>query len=362
MYTYIDYFIAFIISFAVSIIITPFVISMAEKYNFLDIPNGRKIHQSPIPRIGGLAIFIGTISGLLYLNQLVTMIIPIALGGIVIVITGLLDDKYSLKPQYKLIGQIFAACLVVFWGFNIEYINLPFWMDKISLGVFGYVIAIFWIVGITNAINLIDGLDGLATGVSLIALMTICILSMTSGQYLITALTLILIGSSLGFLIFNFHPAKIFLGDTGALFLGYSISTISILGLYKSITFFSLFLPIIILAFPLLDTIFAIIRRLYKGKKIFSPDKSHLHHRLMEIGLSHRATVIVIYVIATFSGLSAIIFSHSILWGALTIVAFILLFAQITAEIVGLVEKKPLLKIFRKTASNISNIINSMIP
>src|SRR5690606_6108530 len=205
------------------------VIKFAKKFGFVDAPNYRKVHNKIMPRIGGLAIVMGATAGLASMYKLVFDLWPIILGGVFILIIGIIDDKYTLSPKYKLIGQFTAAGIVVFFGFDIDFITIPFISEKISLGPFSYILAIIWIVGITNAINLIDGLDGLASGVSIIALTVIMYLAIMNGQYLIVALTAILIGSTLGFLFFNFHPAKIFLGDTGALFLGYCIATISIL-------------------------------------------------------------------------------------------------------------------------------------
>lgn len=352
MYSTTDFIVAFIIAFAVSIVATPLVIKFAQRFGFVDVPNSRKVHKSLMPRIGGVAIVIGATAGLGYIHRLIYDIWPIMLGGVVILIIGLFDDKYSLSPKVKLAGQLLAACIVVFFGFDIDFISIPFVPEKIVLGPFSYVIAIIWIVGITNAINLIDGLDGLASGVFIIAMATIMYMAILNGQYLVVGLTAILIGSTFGFLFFNFHPAKIFLGDTGSLFLGYCISTISMLGLFKSVTIFSLVIPVIILAIPILDTFFAIVRRLINKKKIFAPDKSHLHHRFLEMGFSHKETVLIIYAIGIFFGICAIIFSQSTLWGALIIMALLLIFIQVTAEVIGLIGKKPFLNTFKRLRSS----------
>lgn len=351
MYSTFDFILAFIISFTVAVLVTPLVIKFAKKFGFVDAPNYRKVHSIPMPRIGGLAIVAGATAGLSYVYELIFDLWPIVLGGVAILIIGILDDKYTLSPKIKLIGQLVAACIVVFFGFDIDFITIPFVSEKIALGPFSYIIAILWIIGITNAINLIDGLDGLASGVSVIALASIMYLAILNGQYLVVALTAILIGSTLGFLIFNFHPAKIFLGDTGSLFLGYCISTISMLGLFKSVTVFSLVIPIIILAIPIFDTLFAIIRRVINKKKIFAPDKSHLHHRFMALGFSHRETVLIIYAIGIFFGLCAIIFSHSTLWGAFIIMSILIVSIQILAEVIGLISRKPFLNIYKRIRS-----------
>ncbi|WP_335870570.1 glycosyltransferase family 4 protein [Bacillus sp. 2205SS5-2] len=349
MYSLSDFIFAFAISLVVSLVVTPLVIKFAIKYGFVDKPDYRKVHKSLMPRIGGLSIVIGATAGLIYLNKLIPLLWPVILGGGIILVVGILDDKYTLSPKAKLIGQILAACIVVFADFKIDFITLPFVSERIYLGNFSYLFGIFWIVGITNAINLIDGLDGLAGGVSVIAMTSIMTLAALSGQYIVVALTIILIGSTIGFLFFNFHPAKIFMGDTGALFLGYCISIISLLGLYKSVTIFSLIVPIIILAIPIFDTFFAIIRRILNKQKISAPDKSHLHHRLLELGFSHKETVLIIYAIGAFFGLCAILFSRSTLWGAVLFIGVLVVIIQLTAEIVGLIGKhKPLINTMKK--------------
>ncbi|WP_044749200.1 glycosyltransferase family 4 protein [Bacillus alveayuensis] len=352
MYSILNYILAFFISFSTAVISTPFVKSLAIRYGFVDKPNHRKVHTSLMPRLGGLAIVLGTVAGLIYLTPESRFFPAIFIGGLIIVMIGILDDKFNLSPKVKFIGQLIAACIVVFSGLKIDFITFPFG-EKIYIGAFGYILAIFWIVGITNAINLIDGLDGLAGGVSAIAMSSILMMAVLNNQFLVISLTVVLIASTLGFLIFNFHPAKIFMGDTGALFLGYSISVISILGLLKSVTLFSLIVPIIILGIPIFDTFFAIVRRVLNKQKISSPDKSHLHHCLLAMGFSHRTTVLIIYGIGIFFGVSAIIFSTSTLWGSLTIIGLLVILVQLTAEVIGLIGKrKPLINTVRKLLLN----------
>ncbi|KUP04380.1 hypothetical protein Q75_15375 [Bacillus coahuilensis p1.1.43] len=352
MYSFIDFIIAFFISLGVSVAVTPLVIKFAIKFGFVDKPDHRKVHKGLMPRIGGLSIVIGATAGLLYLHEIILHIWPLLVGGAIILITGILDDKFTISPKTKLLGQLIAAGIVVFYDIKIDFISLPFVDERIYLGPFSYVFAILWIVGITNAINLIDGLDGLAAGVSVIAMTTIMTLAAFNNHMLVVALTVILIGGSIGFLFFNFNPAKIFMGDTGALFLGYCISVISLLGLYKSVTIFSLVIPIIVLAIPIFDTFFAILRRILNKQKISAPDKSHLHHCLLELGYSHRETVLIIYSIGTFFGLCAILFSRSTLWGSLLVLGVLILLIQLTAELVGLIGKhKPLLNTMKKLRS-----------
>ena len=339
----------FLLTFLTTLFITPLVIYFSKKFNFVDVPNYRKVHDTPKPLLGGIAILTGCTTGLLYLKPNEDFILPVIIGGAIIITVGLLDDKYNISPKAKLLGQICATAIVVFSGIKIDFFIIPFVGERIELGFFGYIIAFLWIIGITNSINLIDGLDGLASGISAIALTSILVLSIINGHVFVISLTIILIGSILGFLPYNFYPAKIFLGDTGALFLGYCISVISILGLYKSVTIFSLVLPIVVLAVPIFDTMFAIIRRILNKQNISVADKSHLHHRLLAIGFSHRNTVLIIYLIGVIFGLSAIFFTRTTLWVSLIIMFILLLIFQALAEFVGLIGKhKPLLKMVSK--------------
>lgn len=349
MLPYYHYIIAFLIALITTVITTPIVKKIALRFDIVDKPSDRKIHECDMPRLGGLAIVFGVIVGFLYLTPESDYMSRIIIGGLIIIILGMIDDKVTLSPKTKLFGQIIAAIVVVSSGLLIEYVTIPFY-GKLEFGMFSHLITVLWIIGITNAINLIDGLDGLAAGVSSIALTTILIMAVLDNQWLVIALSLILLGSTIGFLFFNFYPAKIFMGDTGALFLGYSISIISILGLFKSVTIFSLVIPVIILAVPIFDTFFAIVRRIINGQKISRPDNQHLHHRLISMGFSHRATVLIIYGVSAFFGISAIIFSASTLWGSLFIILLLLFTLQLTHEIVGQIDKnrQPIISFLKK--------------
>jgi UDP-GlcNAc:undecaprenyl-phosphate/decaprenyl-phosphate GlcNAc-1-phosphate transferase len=341
--------IAFFVSFLTVMVLTPLVIKFAHKIGATDKPNHRKVHAKVMPRLGGLAIFLGVIAGFFAAGLHTEKLTGISIGAILIVILGILDDKYELSAKVKLLGQIAAAGIVVSTGLTIDFISIPF-LAKINLGIWAIPVTIFWIVAITNAINLIDGLDGLAAGISSIGIATVAFMAGAAGKSLILALGLILLGSTLAFLFYNFHPAKIFMGDTGALFLGYSIGILSLLGLYKSVTLFSFIVPIIILGVPIFDTTYAIIRRVVNKKPIGAPDKSHLHHRILAIGLSHRNTVLVIYALGILFSAAAVVFETSTLWGSLLIVVGLLLLFQIIAELIGLVNErhKPLIKMYRK--------------
>ncbi|KEF38901.1 UDP-N-acetylmuramyl pentapeptide phosphotransferase/UDP-N-acetylglucosamine-1-phosphate transferase [Schinkia azotoformans MEV2011] len=344
-----------IVCFLASVALTPLVKKFAIYIGAVDKPNQRKVHQKVMPRLGGLAIFISMVIGFAiaqpFDDDIATW--PILLGATIIVITGVFDDRFEISPRVKLLGQILAAGVVIYAGVQVETINLPFGA-QIEFGIFTIPFTLLWIVGITNAINLIDGLDGLAAGVSSIVLITISAMAMVMGNTFVVVMGTILLASTLGFLIYNFHPAKIFMGDTGALLLGFMISVFSILG-FKSITVYSLILPIIILGVPISDTLFAIIRRIVNKKPLSAPDKSHLHHCLLRLGFSHRQTVLIIYAMSAFFAIAAVMLKNSTLWGATLIIAVVLLMTQLVAERVGLVSEnyRPVHKLFRKiTASS----------
>ncbi|MDW2876615.1 MULTISPECIES: glycosyltransferase family 4 protein [Bacillaceae] len=345
----IKYIAAFIAAFAVSILITPLVIKFAHMIGAVDKPNQRKVHSRIMPRLGGLAIFIGVLAGYFVGGLHNEKITGISVGAIIIIVVGILDDKYELSAKYKLAGQLLAAAAVVGSGLTIDLLTIPF-IGTFDLSFWTYPITVIWIVAITNAINLIDGLDGLSAGISSIVIATIALLAGIAGKPMILMMSLILLASTLGFLFHNFHPAKIFMGDTGALFLGYSISILSLLGLYKSVTLFSFIVPIIILGVPIFDTAYAILRRIVNKRPISSPDKSHLHHRLLALGLSHRTTVLTIYGFGILFSVSAILFTTQTLWGSLLIIFGLLLITEILAETIGLVHEryKPVIKIYRK--------------
>ncbi|MBM6619068.1 glycosyltransferase family 4 protein [Bacillus suaedaesalsae] len=336
-----------IICLIISFIITPFIKKLAFKIGATDQPNNRKVHQKIMPRLGGLAIYISFIVGILILRPEGSLLLPILLGSLVMVITGILDDIKDLPAKVKLIGQVIAAIIVVTGGIQVEYINLPF-DGRLEFGIFSIPLTIIWIVGVTNAINLIDGLDGLAAGVSSIALISVSIMAIIMGNLFVASLGFILLFSTLGFLYYNFHPAKIFMGDTGALFLGYMISVLSLLG-FKNVTFISLIVPIIILGVPISDTFFAIIRRFVNKQPISAPDKSHLHHCLLKVGYSHRKTVLVIYGISALFGIVAILLSKTTMWESFLVILVLMLAIEITVEKIGLIgnDYRPIMKIVK---------------
>jgi UDP-GlcNAc:undecaprenyl-phosphate/decaprenyl-phosphate GlcNAc-1-phosphate transferase len=339
--------IASIACFIASIAMTPIVIKFAHLIGATDKPNHRKVHQKVMPRIGGLAIYISFIIGLLIIRPNDEFILPIILGSLVIIITGFFDDILELSAKLKLAGQLVAALIVVMGGVQVDFINLPFG-GQLEFGFFSIPLTVLWIVGITNAVNLIDGLDGLAAGVSSIALITISFMAFLKGDIFVMSMGLIVLASTLGFLFYNFHPAKIFMGDTGALFLGYLISVLALLG-FKNVTMISLIIPLIILGVPISDTFFAIVRRKVNKQPLSAPDKSHLHHCLLKAGYTHRQTVLIIYAIAVMFGVAAIIFSMATVWGALLVIGVLLIAIELFVESIGLVNQnyQPILKLVR---------------
>ncbi len=273
----------------------PVVKKIAIHINALDIPNERKVHKKPMPRLGGLGIFFAFLVGYMLFGQNTIRMNSILIGSFIIILTGMIDDIKPLDAKDKLIGQLLSASIIAFYG-EILLDNITAFGLNINFGYFAYPITIIFIVACMNIINLIDGLDGLAGGVSAIFFITIIIICFFQGRTtgLEFTLALITLGSTLGFLVHNFYPAKIFAGDSGALFLGFIIAVISLLG-FKATVLTSVFIPILTLGVPILDTFFAIIRRLLKHKKISDADKQHLHHQLLGMKFSHRNTVLIIY-------------------------------------------------------------------
>lgn len=352
MFNYIDLMIASFIALISTFFLTFPIKKIAIKYNIVDFPNYRKIHKKATPYLGGIAIFIGTTLGLLYLHPSHEHYLEIFLGALVIVVTGVLDDKYDIRPIVKLFGQIIAATFLISSGLIIERITLPL-IGIIDLGIFSVLITILWVVGITNAINLIDGLDGLATGVTTIALTSMFVMAIIDTQVFAAYLCVVLIGANLGFLYHNYYPAKIYMGDAGSNFLGYMIAVISMLGLFKNIAILSFVIPVIVLAVPIFDTLFAIIRRITNKQKISKPDNKHIHYQLLRVGFTHRQSVLIMYLFSLLFGILAIVFVNASSTVTFIVTLIILVLIHLLAEIAGLVMngKRPIvdsiLKLFR---------------
>lgn len=303
------YFSLFAVAFVLALAVTPFIIRLAYRVGAVDVPNKRKVHDRIMPRLGGLAVYLGFLAAMAVLVNVTydRQILGLLLGGTVVLLLGMVDDIKSLPPLWKLAGQVLAAAIPIAFGIRVNFINNPF-DGYFHLGWMSIPVTILWIVGVTNAINLIDGLDGLASGVSFIALMIFAFMAMKVNENLLISLSSVaLAGSVLGFLRYNFHPAKIFLGDTGSMFLGFTIAVMAVMGLLKSVTLYTFISPILILGVPIFDTFFAILRRYKNHQPIFAADKAHLHHRLLNLGLSHRQAVLAIYCLALFFGLSAVL-------------------------------------------------------
>ncbi|WP_102026484.1 MraY family glycosyltransferase [Salirhabdus sp. Marseille-P4669] len=337
------------ICFIISILITPLIKKLAFRINAVDLPNERKVHQKVMPRIGGLAIYISFIIGLFLYNPDSSVLWPLFIGGTIIMIVGLIDDVFQISPLQKFIGQLLAVLTVMLSGIQIDFITIPFGA-RIELGLWGIPLTILWVLFVTNAINFIDGLDGLASGVSAIALTTISVMAITMGNMFIAIIGFMLLGSILGFLVYNFYPAKIFLGDTGSNFLGFMISILAILGLFKNVTVFSIIIPIVILGVPFVDTLFAVIRRITKRKPIYAPDKLHLHHCLLKLGYSHRQTVLLLYGMSAVFSLAAIIFTRTTLWGSVVLFVLLATLIELIVEITGLISQnyRPILNLINR--------------
>ncbi|GLO67596.1 glycosyltransferase family 4 protein [Oceanobacillus kimchii] len=333
--------IAFLLSVGTVLIVTPLMIKLFHTLNFVDRPDQvRKMHKIPKPSMGGLGIFIGIAVGFIYLSPDSPEMIGIIIGAVIILLTGLLDDMFNLRASYKLAGQLMAATVVTSSGLVIEKLTIPFAGTVFLNDYIGIALSIFWIVAAANAINLIDGLDGLAAGISVIGLSSILVMAIMDYRILVIGLCVILIGSTLGFLPYNFYPSKIFMGDTGALLLGYSIAVVSMLGLFKNIAFFSFIVPAIVLAIPIFDTILAIFRRLSNHQGIAVADNKHIHYLLMNKGYSHRKSVLIIYGFSIYFGVMAVIFNSARMITSLMIGCLILFAIQLFSEIVGIADKK----------------------
>ena len=336
--------IAFLLAFIVAFMVTPYSIKIAKKIGAIDIPkDDRRMRKKSMPKLGGLAVIAGSLVSIVYLlsvmhiegsinlfdeNQYLIKMIGLVIGVIIIAITGILDDTKTLKPFQKLFGQLIAATVVVLFGVKIQNVNVPYFSDLGLNNQLSTIATIIWIVGITNAINLMDGLDGLSSGIALISCLSLLIIfALNSSPIIAILLITSLIGALVGFLPFNFAPAKTFIGDTGSNFLGFIVSVISILGVAKTYTLAVIALPMLVLGLPIFDVLWAIIRRFIKGKSIkaiFKADRGHLHHRLINKGFSQKQAVLVLYVISAALGLFAIIILDSGIWKALSFLLMVI--------------------------------------
>lgn len=301
---------AIIVAFVISFAITPVVKAFATKVGAVDVPGeARRIHDHPIPRMGGLAIFFGFLLSVLLFVDVTREVRGILLGAIIIVATGAIDDIVSLRAWTKFLIQILAAVIAVLHGVVIHVVmnpNVFSEQEAIVLGWLAVPITVLWIVGITNSVNLIDGLDGLAVGVSTISCITILVVALLVSEPNVALIVAALAGACIGFMPYNLNPAKIFMGDTGSLLLGYVLSTVSVLGLFKFYTLVTFVVPVLALAVPLSDTIFAFCRRILHGQSPFKADRGHFHHKLMDLGLNQKQAVAILYAVSAILGLAAV--------------------------------------------------------
>ncbi|REJ36268.1 MAG: undecaprenyl-phosphate alpha-N-acetylglucosaminyl 1-phosphate transferase [Bacillota bacterium] len=298
---------AFLLAAAVALAATPLVRRLAILTGFLAMPSPRGVHQRPVPQLGGLAIFLAFAAALAWRYGLADPTTrSVLLGGAAIVALGVVDDKIRLRPAAKLAGQVAVAALTVAMGVRVEWVSNPFGPGVVALGAWSYPLTMAWIVALVNVMNLIDGLDGLAAGIASIASTTLLLTAMHTGlPELSIVLSAALAGAALGFLPYNFNPARIFMGDAGAMFLGFGLAVVSVEGLLKTTTVVALGIPVLALGLPIADTFLAIVRRVAAGRPIGEADRQHLHHRLLDMGLSHRDAVIVLYLISGWLGISA---------------------------------------------------------
>ena len=343
-----DIAIAFLLAFITAFVITPYTIRLAKKVGAVDMPADRRVNKKPMPRLGGLAVIAGFLVSAIYLiismfiekkinftaDNLTQKIVGFLLGILVLGITCFIDDVKGIKPLAKLAGQTLAAILVTCSGILIDNFTIPFKENSVALNqLFSYILTIGWIVGITNAINLIDGLDGLSSGITLISCISLLIIfSLNESPLIAIVFVTALAGAIIGFLPYNFNPAKTFIGDIGSNFMGFAIAVISILGVAKTYTAIVIVAPIMVLALPIFDTLWAIVRRIVKTKSIkgvFKADKGHLHHRLMARGYTQKQAVLILYGLTATFGMTAIILLDSGIWKAISFALLVIAIVSI---------------------------------
>lgn len=339
-----DIAIAFMIAFLTAFMATPHTINLARRVGAVDTPkDARRINKITMPRLGGLAVIAGFFLSVIYLlitmtientidleqDNYINKLIAFVIGTLIIGIVCFIDDAKGVPAIIKLIAQIASALVVAKSGIIIDTLEVPYIYMSDFWDIFNLIITVLWIVGITNAMNLIDGLDGLSTGISLISCLSLLIIFSLNGSPLISIVLITALGGALcGFLPYNFNPAKTFIGDTGSNFLGYCLSIISILGIAKTYTAIVIVAPLLVLALPIFDTIWAIIRRIVHGKNlkaVFQPDTGHLHHKMLKKGFTQKQAVLIMYGISAIFGMFAIILLDSGIWKALSFAVIVII-------------------------------------
>lgn len=326
--------VAFFVAGILSFILSPVAKKIAQKIGAIDIPKDeRRMHKEPIPRLGGLAVFFSFLVAVLLLVPIDIEMRGILLGAVVIVVLGVVDDSVSLPAMFKFVIQIVAALIVVLHGTRIDVLsNINVFSEHayLSLGMWSIPVTVIWIVAITNAVNLIDGLDGLSVGVCTIASLSLLVISAMVSDFLVVIVMAALAGACIGFLPYNVNPAKMFVGDTGATFLGFILATMSIQGMFKTYAILSFAAPFLVLGLPIFDTAFAICRRLLNGQSPMHADRGHIHHRLIDVGFNQKQTVLILYLISGVLGISAVLLTSS---GAVRALLFVV--AVIIALVIG---------------------------
>lgn len=358
------YIIVLISTLVLSAIATPLVRFLSLRIGAVDNPNARRINKVPMPTAGGLAIFIsfalstlcflpGTVKHLNFKGTYFEYVLPLIIAGGIIILTGLIDDVKELKPLPKMAGMLVAATIIWVWtDFRFDDFKIPFGGPLLHFPSWlSFLLTILWIVAITNAVNLIDGLDGLVSGVSIISLTTMGLVSyffLHDSDIFLSITIFILVAAIAGFLPYNYHPAIIYLGDTGALFIGFMIGVLSLQGL-KNSTAVAVVTPMIILGVPITDTVVAIIRRTLSGQKFYEADRMHLHHRLLSMGLTHRGTVLVIYAISFLFSLISLLLNVSSRFGGIMLLIALVLGVLVLSEMIGIFgeNRTPLLNTLR---------------
>ena len=306
---------SFLVAFIVSFLMTPAAIKIAPKVGAMDIPkDDRRMHTKAMPRFGGMAIFIGVAVSMIYSLSASHRIMMILTGGAAMYLLGVADDIKGLKPRVKFAGQILIAAAMYFGDIKVTFLSNFIGGGKSELSdIVCFIVTIIWIVGITNSVNLVDGLDGLAAGTVAIASLCIAYVGYIHGMYLSTCAMLALAGGALGFLPYNFYPSKIFMGDSGSLFLGFMMATLSIVGLVKQATVVAVIVPVLVMGFPIFDTLFAILRRIIRRRPIMEADRQHLHHRLMTLGYGQRRATLMLYCVSGIMGVAAVTVSRGLI-------------------------------------------------
>ena len=329
---------ALIVATLVSFGSTPLVKKMAYKVGAIDVPkDNRRMHKVPIPRLGGLAIFLGFFLSVLLFAEIDRSTRGILIGAIMIVVLGVMDDIMTLKALPKFFVQIAAAGVAVYYGNIIQFLSNPVLTSPapyLNLGKWAIPVTVIWIVAITNAVNFIDGLDGLAVGVSAISSATLLVTAILVSEGNVAIIMAALLGACLGFIPYNMNPAKIFMGDTGSTFLGYILATVSIQGLFKMYAIISFAVPFLILGLPIFDICFAILRRLAKGQNPMRADRGHIHHRLIDMGFNQKQTVAIAYMITAILGLAAVVLTSSGALRALILIGAVLIVGAIGFKLI----------------------------